>query len=157
MMWLQIQNVHLCNYIYKPAGENACTAHRYTQTCTHTFFVYSCNIFLRLHSDYLLISCSDCVSGPWWGPRGSGGSGREIDGIFLDGVFDQSDAQTKVILLLRCGHCLCQERPGEIKKLRLQPTRTSCPDLLFVISLQLKSSKTNKHDSVGGISSGNIL
>lgn len=90
--------------------------HKHTQPCglrkgthkpalmhTHGFFVYSCYIFLWLHSDYLLISCSDCASGPWWGPRGSVSekkSGRERDSIFLDRVFDQCDsAQTKVIAL----------------------------------------------------------
>lgn len=54
-------------WIQKQTQENVFTAHRHTQTCTDTFFVYPCYIFLWLHSDYLVIFCSDCASGLWRG------------------------------------------------------------------------------------------
>lgn len=40
-----------------------------TGTHMHAFSVYSCYISLWLHSDYQLIFCRDCVSGPWCGPH----------------------------------------------------------------------------------------
>ena len=56
------------------------------------------NMFLWLHGDYLVISCSDCAPGLSLLGAGRlhiGNSGRQIDGICLDGVSDQCNVQTE--------------------------------------------------------------
>ncbi len=81
-------------------------------------------------------------------------SGREIDGIFLDGVFDQCDQQTKVILQ-RWGRCLCRERQAkkdEGSGRSITPwhpvlgLNSVCQSLISASSL--KSLKTNKYDGL---------
>lgn len=77
------------------------------QTCSHTFFVYSSYIFLRLHGDYLVIFCSDCVSGLLlWAVRlHIWEKADTVDRISPDGVSDHAKVK-----LQRCGHRLRQER-----------------------------------------------
>lgn len=110
----------------------------------HTLSLFTLSTFsLRLHSDYLVIFCSDCVLGPCWGTvrLHIWQSGREIDGIFLDGVFDQCAAQTKVTLLPRWG-CLSVPETGKKRRKRkkgwgrrtLYHTLTSCPWPQFCLS-----------------------
>ena len=54
-------------------------------------------MFLWLHGDYLVISCSDSAPGLSLGAARLHicTSGRQIDGICLDGVSDQCNVQTE--------------------------------------------------------------